>query len=435
MILKSNIYIPIEILYRELSTRLYLAGCLAKAGYRVYVGSKLGIFNLIKRKKLKEGIFFYKSAFKQSTNQTLKLIKKCEHAVVLDEEIGLAMGNPNAALDYRIANLNYISKFFVIGKNLNKQIKIRAKLNKNKIVSSGWPKYDLYKKHFAKYHFEKARMIRKKYGKFYLFSSNFGVLNEKSLAERKRNNKYKKKYTNKNLKLMNQLSDNAYLDYKNFIKNINYFSKNNKTKIIIRPHPGDKNLTDWKNDLKIGKNLKVAYEGEIMPWIIASEGLIHRGCGTSIEAMFFKKKLFYYLPDRKINDYEKNLTYKISKKIKHLSTEKLKKFRINTYNINEVLKNNIENYDKIYSSEIIIKHLKELKTKKTENLHSYQLNLQVKEYLNKLKNVFKKRQLNQKMPDLMTPKLILDRMKKIFNSDKIKIKILGAETFEIETRI
>ena len=76
-----------------------------------------------------------------------------------------------------------------------------------------------------------------------------------------------------------------------------------------------------------------------------------------------------------------------------------------------------------------------MKTKKTENLHSYQLNLQVKEYLNKLKNVFKKKQLNQKMPDLMTPKLILGRMKKIFNSDKIKIKILGAETFEIETRI
>ncbi len=106
MSLKPNIYIPIEIMYRELTSRVYLAGCLAKAGYRIYVGGKIGIFNLIKNKKIKEGIFFYKSAFSQSTNQTLKLIKKCDHTVVLDEEMGLAMGNVPAALQYRIVNLN-----------------------------------------------------------------------------------------------------------------------------------------------------------------------------------------------------------------------------------------------------------------------------------------------------------------------------------------
>ena len=45
MSLKPNIYIPIEIMYRELTSRVYLAGCLAKAGYRIYVGGKIGIFN------------------------------------------------------------------------------------------------------------------------------------------------------------------------------------------------------------------------------------------------------------------------------------------------------------------------------------------------------------------------------------------------------
>ena len=34
-------------MFRELTPRVYLAGCLAKAGYRVYIGSKSGIYNLI----------------------------------------------------------------------------------------------------------------------------------------------------------------------------------------------------------------------------------------------------------------------------------------------------------------------------------------------------------------------------------------------------
>ena len=90
MSLKPNIYIPIEIMYRELTSRLPPPPRSPPPGYRIYVGGKIGIFNLIKNKKIKEGIFFYKSAFSQSTNQTLELIKKCDHTVVLDEEMGLA---------------------------------------------------------------------------------------------------------------------------------------------------------------------------------------------------------------------------------------------------------------------------------------------------------------------------------------------------------
>ena len=51
MSLKPNIYIPIEIMFRELSSRIFLAGNMAKAGYRVYLGGKAGIFNLLKKKK------------------------------------------------------------------------------------------------------------------------------------------------------------------------------------------------------------------------------------------------------------------------------------------------------------------------------------------------------------------------------------------------
>ena len=61
--MKKNIYIPIEITHRELIPRLYLSYLLIKRGYRVFIGSKRGIFNFIKNKKICEGIFFTKVLF------------------------------------------------------------------------------------------------------------------------------------------------------------------------------------------------------------------------------------------------------------------------------------------------------------------------------------------------------------------------------------
>ena len=57
MPLKPNIYIPIEIMYRELSSRLYLTGHLVSSGFRVYIGTKKGIYNLIKKKRKKESFY------------------------------------------------------------------------------------------------------------------------------------------------------------------------------------------------------------------------------------------------------------------------------------------------------------------------------------------------------------------------------------------
>ena len=432
MSFKPNIYIPIEIMFRELSSRIFLAGKMAKAGYRVYLGGKVGIFNLLKKKKIKEGIFFYKSAFSKSTNQTLKLIKKCDHTAVLDEELGLAIGSIEAALQNRIVNLNYISKFFVIGKNLQKRIQNNIKFDKNKIVASGWPKYDLCKKKYSKYYFDKAKKIKKKYGKFYLFASNFGILNKETLNERINNKLNKKKYNKRNIKIINEIATNAFSDYKNFIKNINSFSKKNKLRIIIRPHPGDINIDNWYNDVEQNSNTKIIYDGDITPWILASEGLIHRGCGTSIEAMLFKKKLFYYLPNRKINNYEKNIPFKISQKINSLDANKIKLLKKNSFEIKKILKNNITNYDQVYSSDTIIKHLNKLKTRKTEKFHKYQTNLELKKYLQKIKNLFREKKINQKMPNLINKKLIEEKMEKMFNINHFNIENLGGETIEIE---
>ena len=51
---KKTIYIPLEILYREINSRVLLALTAAKHGYRVYLGDKAGINILLNQKLIKK---------------------------------------------------------------------------------------------------------------------------------------------------------------------------------------------------------------------------------------------------------------------------------------------------------------------------------------------------------------------------------------------
>lgn len=62
--------------------------------------------------------------------------------------------------------------------------------------------------------------------------------------------------------------------------------------LIIRPHPNE-NQKVWSNIRKTLHKIKIILEGEIEPWIIASNGLISNGCSSTIDAMIFQKKAFY----------------------------------------------------------------------------------------------------------------------------------------------
>ena len=60
MSLKRNIYIPIEVKVREYLPKLFFAYNAIKMNYRIYIGTKKEIFNLIKKKKIREVFFFIK---------------------------------------------------------------------------------------------------------------------------------------------------------------------------------------------------------------------------------------------------------------------------------------------------------------------------------------------------------------------------------------
>lgn len=442
MLKKKHIYIPIEILVREINSKILFSLESALKNYRIYIGSKTGIDKILKKKKFlnKAGIFFHKSQIINNRPYIKEIKRACEKFVVLDEELGVGVANLNFTLNKRAINIREIDCFFVIGKKMMKKLKqYNTYFKKNSLVT-GWLKYDIYKNRYINLFKSEIDYIKRNYGSYYLFSSNYGALSKKGLLSRVKKDPKLKEYKNFQNKLNNYHTFlDSIKDFKYLKKELLIFLKNRPDfKLVIRPHPADEKQDDWKIFEKF-KNVKVVNKFDIIPWIISSKGLIHRGCSTSIDSFFLNKPTFFFKPNRKLKASEKNLPYKIStkvndfNKIENKNFTKLKKLKM--------IKNEIK-FDKVTSSQNIINYLNKLKIKKEypinftlyENLFNYLVpylgNIRLK-----IQSIFKNKKIakNQKLDRFFTLRDFREKIELVNSKNKtISIREVTREVFEIE---
>jgi surface carbohydrate biosynthesis protein len=289
---KKTIYIPVEIKARELNSKILLATCAARRGYRVYLGTKNGITALLENKREKGGVFFYKSA---SLRDRINVIKKhCDALVVLDEEMGVAAKHPEYSFTERTKDHESVSRYFVLSENHRKVLeKVRPELLTRTYVT-GWPRIDLWRREFDVIHDHEVSAIREKYGKFFLFSSDFGMVSERCIEKQidrlvaAGKSELAEPYRAGGRKIL--------AEFKEFLGVLRELDKDpDFPPIVVRPHPGEEHDA-WFDGLRGLTKVKAVYEGEITPWLLASEGLIHRGCTTSVQAYFSGKPAFFWLP-------------------------------------------------------------------------------------------------------------------------------------------
>ena len=119
---------------------------------------------------------------------------------------------------------------------------------------------------------------------------------------------------------MELIGINIHWVFEDFQYIINFFKsvckKNKNIKILVRAHPSE-NFMAWRNAFKDTKNLILLkpYD-DPHPWIVASKGVLHRGCSTSFQAFALNKPIAYLKLNPKFNNkYLKRKCYEISYKI------------------------------------------------------------------------------------------------------------------------
>lgn len=403
--MKTTLYLCVEIKVREFLSKIYLACLAAEKNYRVYLGSREEIFKLILNKKKKGGIFFYKAGLQENLFEKISL--KVDHHVVLDEEIAPGFNAEQYAkrvISFPRKNVKKISAFFYLNKKISNIVKkVYPEISSDKIITSGWPRFDILKKKKLKIFNEKVKIIKKNENFFLLFVSDFAFIskNYKIYASEYIPWGAKKNEIKKLLKYQVDHAKFTYEDFKKVSKFLIDYSKKTNIKIIIRAHPND-SIKIWKNLLKGNENIKLLEPTDnIEPWIIASSGVLHRGCTTSIQARLLGKKVGYINlsnSNSKKNVFFKKFLYSISDPIK------------NEKNLSEWIKKKDKNKKKIE------------KLFKSQNIINNKQSIII--ILNKLEQLYTNKENKIIFEKRKRKSIFLDKMLKIKNSIFRKILIL-----------
>jgi surface carbohydrate biosynthesis protein len=310
---KHWLHIPVETKVRELHAKLLLAGMAAVRGFDVIIGSKIDINS--RSAVFPAGIIF-NVGLAENLSKNAERFKKQGHNVVAIDEEGLAILREELYLRHRVSKktLSLTDMFFCWGENQASIIKKKVGMeNCGKLLISGNPRFDMLRPEYRIIFDDEVRAIKEKYGKIILINTNFGFGNHfagdsfllKSLEDRgwmeKADDreyfiqyiKWQKKIHGEFLKIIPALAE-TYRDYN----------------IIIRPHPSE-NHENWKKIEKEFPNVFAVHSGNVIPWLIAAEVLIHNGCTTAIEGYLLGTQAVTYRPIIE-KDMEAELPNKVS---------------------------------------------------------------------------------------------------------------------------
>ena len=410
MSLKKNIYIPIEIKVREFVPKIFFAHKAAEKNYRIYIGSKDKILEIIEKKEKKGGIFFYKGGLNKDASNLIK--KKCDLFAIMDEEIVPNMQkymnkmSDQSFFSYIIKNRldqNNADKYYTSNKEINNAAK-KVLPNKTLSLPTGNLKIDLWKDGNLDLYAAKKKKIEKKFKNFIIFNSDIRYLHKKNDFEDsfdldvfkslKKDSKFIKTEMS-NLKRFSKFKNENFLF---LIKLLAKVDKNlKKIKLIIRPHPTE-DINIWRTVTKSFKNIEICPpRDDVIPYILASKGVIHNGCTTSNASICLNKPTGYLVDNSNI--YNKD--YVVKNKLKYcfkISNSEDFIYWLNNLNKHKPL--NYRNKESFFKkmniqkesvSDLVIKDLSNSKVFKEKKIYIPKENINYfTEFLFKIKNKIKK---------------------------------------------
>ncbi len=306
--------IPIETKVREFHGKVLLSCFATEAGFRIILGEQ----NELQRRLryLPRGIYIDKSIAPTKVRSFRKCKKIGNHVVAWCEE-GISFRNRDAYLRERVSSeaYNETDLFFAWG-NVQAEI-VRSKVGRNngKIVCTGNPRFDLLRLPFRKIFSMEADKIRSLYSPFILINTNFA----------RYNHFYGRDFVIRTMKVQGRIKnkeEEAFLvrwaDYLGemlhcFVEMVESLSRSfPEIKIIIRPHPSE-NQETWKRMTQAFRNVRVIREGNVVPWIVASEVMIQNSCTTGVEAFVLDEPVISYSPITSEN-YDAELPNAVSRR-------------------------------------------------------------------------------------------------------------------------
>jgi surface carbohydrate biosynthesis protein len=300
------VYLPVEIKYREMPSRMLIASHLIQAGFAVVLGSHWAMISPPNQEAFPPGLFLFKSVNRIQGNAMAMLRGNGHGIAASDEEVLVFIEDRGYTVAFSENSANACQLFFAQSKAHRRAVENRFPQIKGKIRVVGNPRIDLMlPKNRALFHAADDRVEHLK--PYVLFNSNYGTINS-VWADGDR--------------VMEVAATTGTFDGPNRERKVKEFkaiiaweTQNNKAMVallqwalnhtqglnyVIRPHPAERPLY-WEQMLAGIPRAHVIPRSDPHPWIIGAELVVHTGCTTGLEAVLLDKPALNLLPENHPN--------------------------------------------------------------------------------------------------------------------------------------
>lgn len=294
----KRLILPVEIKSREFDANLLLAGALALDGWEVVVGSRWEI----NRSLYREPPSLYLA--KDITNRSLdffQLLRAWGHQVVALDEEALVVYRPESYIHRRVGRETARAAVALLawGEENAKTWRDALDADAPTIFTVGNPRIDLLRQELRPSFDARIAELREDHGRYILVNSNFGSVNT-VVSELKRlphpedveRGKVEPPPNySKELALYRHSCFQAFLTLIPILA-----SRFPDITIVVRPHPSE-DPKAWERAAAGLDNVRVIYRGEVVPWILGAEAVLHHSCTTAVEATVGRIPVVSYSPE------------------------------------------------------------------------------------------------------------------------------------------
>jgi len=276
-----DIFLPLEVVDREYTGRLFLAVASASKGYNVHFGHKPEITKLAMKSQPNNVWFGRGSLNSELLKRGLKIVGQDEEAGIIYSEYG-----DFYKLRPGLKSINSMDRFYCWGHDdytsLKAQTQEDSGNNRLKVVLSGSPRTITWGSIGKEYFRDEIDMIKSKYGNYILINSNLAhansFLGDGIFDHLRKLDSWSE--LEPSVRSAYELETRLLKLYALAAKEI---SQKFNINVVIRPHPTE-NVATWLNIVQPLERVFVESAGPVSPWILASQAVIHNGSTTGIES-------------------------------------------------------------------------------------------------------------------------------------------------------
>jgi surface carbohydrate biosynthesis protein len=313
-----TVLLPVEIKHRELDAMLLLGAVLAERGRRVILGNRLEINAL--RHRLPPAVFLGKT-IQVLDEEAYERWRRFGHGVVALDEEALVMWSKPIYVRRRVhpPTVRHVAALLAWGRDNARTWEEALPDGRPPIHVTGNARFDLLRPELRSSEAPLAAELRRRYGRFILFNSNFGSVNAvvEEVTRLPHPDQLARTGQEPPRHYDPDLARYRHAVFDEFRTALPAVARRfPEHTLIVRPHPSERGAT-WQEALGDLPNAHVVYEHATLPWILGADLVLHHTCTTAVEAYLCDRPAISYRP-RADDAFDPALTVALSEQVTSL---------------------------------------------------------------------------------------------------------------------